>query len=111
MGKEAEIRDASHPLESLKILQRFRFLSKLQRSSVLVQLVSGKGKDSVLKNGVYSLVKGSPEAIKSLLAEGNAPPWYDDRYRDLAEHGMRVLALGWKPYPTWSAQETPSREN
>lgn len=109
--KEAEIRDAAHPLESLKILQRFRFLSKLQRSSVIVQLVSRKGNDNVLKDGVYSLVKGSPEAIKALLAEGNAPPWYDDRYRDLAEHGMRVLALGWKPYPSWSGQETLSRDN
>ena len=48
-------------------------------------------------DGQYVLVKGSPEAVGRLLSEGSKPEWYDAVYRQLAEDGMRVLALAFKP--------------
>ena len=45
------------------------------------------------------LVKGSPEAIGTLLhpeRHGGKPSWYEATYRGLAEEGLRVLALAYK---------------
>ena len=45
------------------------------------------------------LVKGSPEAIGTLLhpeRDGGKPSWYEASYRGLAEEGLRVLALAYK---------------
>lgn len=44
-----------------------------------------------------ALVKGSPEAISSLLSSDSKPAWFDATYRSMAERGMRVLALAHKP--------------
>ena len=82
MAKSCDVKTAT-------ILQRHHFSSALQRMSTVAKVT--------LKNGtteVRGLVKGSPEALKMLLAPSAIPMWYDDTYRKLAERGMRVLALG-----------------
>uniref|UniRef100_A0A7S2I2T1 Cation-transporting P-type ATPase N-terminal domain-containing protein n=1 Tax=Haptolina brevifila TaxID=156173 RepID=A0A7S2I2T1_9EUKA len=78
-------------IERLKIEQRYHFSSALQRMSTVVTVTPKEG-----PSYVSCLVKGSPEAIKVLLAEGEVPSWYDDTYRSLSERGMRVLALAHK---------------
>ena len=42
------------------------------------------------------MVKGSPEAVGSLLADGAKPVWYTQCYEGLAKRGLRVLALAYK---------------
>lgn len=70
----------------VQILFRHHFSSRLQRMSVLACIRERNGSSESL-----ALVKGSPEAIKKLLA--TVPVGYDSTYRALAEDGMRVLAL------------------
>mmetsp|Transcript_8533 Transcript_8533/g.20258 ORF Transcript_8533/g.20258 Transcript_8533/m.20258 type:complete len:758 (+) Transcript_8533:1-2274(+) len=50
-------------------------------------------------SGNFVLVKGSPEALKPLLAPNAAPRWYDRSHLDLAERGLRVLALAYRQLP------------
>ena len=70
---------------SVKILVRNHFASALQRMSVVADVkVDGTEKR-------WSLVKGSPEMIKTLLK--TVPAGYESSYRGLAEKGMRVIAL------------------
>ena len=84
--------------ESITILHRNYFNSGLQRMSVIAQCHGGTLKDnSSNKSGLYSLVKGSPEAIHKLLAKNGIPPRYEYCYRTLAKRGLRVLALAYKP--------------
>eukprot|EP00595_Chromulina_sp_UTEXLB2642_P002743 CAMPEP_0196764326 /NCGR_PEP_ID=MMETSP1095-20130614/5890_1 /TAXON_ID=96789 ORGANISM="Chromulina nebulosa, Strain UTEXLB2642" /NCGR_SAMPLE_ID=MMETSP1095 /ASSEMBLY_ACC=CAM_ASM_000446 /LENGTH=970 /DNA_ID=CAMNT_0042119611 /DNA_START=388 /DNA_END=3297 /DNA_ORIENTATION=+ len=84
--------DASQSLfKSVKVLQRYHFSSKLQRMSVLCQV----NKSNSIE--YYSLVKGSPEAIKSLLKSSEIPKWYNRSYETMARNGLRVLALAYKP--------------
>lgn len=97
---DAKKRAESSPLQAIEILHRFHFSSKLQRMSVICKLKK-KGSSSFSPNMVC-LVKGSPEAIGSLLAPGNEPSWYKDIYRQLAEEGMRVLALAFRELPEGS---------
>ena len=73
---------------SVKILVRNHFASALQRMSVIADVSS----NSTVSR--WSLVKGSPEMIKSLLK--SVPQGYDAAYRGLAEQGMRVIALAHK---------------
>merc|ERR1719162_1109942 len=47
-------------------------------------------------NGLVCLVKGSPEAVRNLLLKDAVPEWYDKTYREMAEHGLRVLALAYR---------------
>ena len=74
---------------SVKILARNHFASALQRMSVVADVKT----DSRVER--WSLVKGSPEMIKTLLR--TVPQGYDAAYRSLAEQGMRVIALAHKP--------------
>ena len=74
---------------SVKILARNHFASALQRMSVVADDEGG------LRVERWSLVKGSPEMIKTLLR--TVPQGYDAAYRSLAEQGMRVIALAHKP--------------
>jgi len=84
--------------QRVAVLQRFHFSSKLQRMSVLcscgdeADIVKSTQSPTVL----YSLVKGSPEAIKSLLRPESTPDWYDKCYEGMARRGLRVLALAYK---------------
>eukprot|EP00438_Fugacium_kawagutii_P005719 Skav230910 [mRNA] locus=scaffold2979:87219:89524:+ [translate_table: standard] len=56
-------------------------------------------------DGTYVLVKGSPEAVKKLLAKDTAPGWYDKSHTDLAERGLRVLSLAYRRLPTTTSNE------
>jgi cation-transporting ATPase 13A1 len=58
--------------------------------TVLAKVSPGKGQSSL-----WALVKGSPEAVAKLLA--HKPAAYDATYRQMAENGMRVLALAYRP--------------
>ena len=86
---ESKSRAERSPFTSIQILRRFHFASKLQRMSVVCKVVDRSG------GGVsqMALVKGSPEVIRPLLADGDEPEGYAEVYRQLAERGMRVLAL------------------
>jgi cation-transporting ATPase 13A1 len=81
------------PLSSVTIKQRHHFSSDLQRMSVVVDV---KANNNRFDSGKYCLVKGSPEALFPLLAEGSVPTWYMSSYNLLAEEGMRVLALAYR---------------
>jgi magnesium-transporting ATPase (P-type) len=76
---------------SVRILHRHHFSSQLQRMSVVCR-VNGVSAQA----GTCCLVKGSPEAILKLLRPNTAPEWYQNVYREMAEKGMRVLALAMK---------------
>mmetsp|Transcript_3189 Transcript_3189/g.9719 ORF Transcript_3189/g.9719 Transcript_3189/m.9719 type:complete len:1218 (+) Transcript_3189:107-3760(+) len=91
-------RKGSHG-KGLKILHRHRFLSKLQRMSTIAQV-----QNSNVPLHPRVLVKGSAEAIGSLLA-GEKPEYYDATAVGLARRGMRVLALAYK---NLDASLTPS---
>ena len=70
---------------------RHHFSSQLQRMSVVTSIAYKGGKTKVA-----CLVKGSPEAMKSLSKQDGIPENYNKMYRKLAEKGMRVLALAYK---------------
>jgi len=110
--KIMEKKDKEHPVEGVHILQRYRFLSKLQRSCTVVKLKAREGKKTAgsLNTGRYVLVKGSPEMVGELLAKGAAPDWYHNRYRDLAENGYRVIALAYKPISDGADDDVPNRD-
>lgn len=80
-------RSSAHPGSALRIITRHRFLSSLQRMSV-VATISQAGKGEAVP---AVLVKGSAEAIGRLLR--NVPAEYDATAKSLARKGFRVLAL------------------
>lgn len=91
------------------ILQRFRFISSLQRMSVIAN-ISG----AATRPGPRVLVKGSPEAVGKLLSGDVMPHKYNETARRLARGGMRVLALAHKelnPEMTASELTNISRES
>ncbi|CAH0490656.1 unnamed protein product [Peronospora farinosa] len=75
----------------VQIMHRNHFASKLQRMSVVAKVHLG---DKGMR--VRSLVKGSPEAVATLMRLDSIPEWYWPTYRSLARRGMRVLALAYK---------------
>lgn len=79
---------------AVEIAERHHFSSALQRMSVVANVVTSSG-----DHEVWTLVKGSPEAIVALLAPGSKPEWYDSTYQMLAERGMRILAMAYKKVP------------
>ncbi|KAI9907550.1 hypothetical protein PsorP6_003878 [Peronosclerospora sorghi] len=89
---------------SVQILHRHHFSSKLERMSVVAKVHLGsKGMC------VRSLVKGSPEAVATLLVPESIPESYWPTYQSLAHRGMRVLALAYndihgRPYEAEVAQ-------
>eukprot|EP00189_Rhodosorus_marinus_P013980 CAMPEP_0184746042 /NCGR_PEP_ID=MMETSP0315-20130426/8616_1 /TAXON_ID=101924 /ORGANISM="Rhodosorus marinus, Strain UTEX LB 2760" /LENGTH=1197 /DNA_ID=CAMNT_0027218425 /DNA_START=56 /DNA_END=3646 /DNA_ORIENTATION=- len=91
----------------LKILNRFRFSSSLQRMSTIVEVQEGG--TTFRPRG---LVKGSPEAVGKLLG-GPLPSLYDATALRLARQGLRVLALAYKdldPTKTPSELKATTRE-
>lgn len=71
----------------IKILSRHHFSSKLQRMSCVVKDVANRRH--------YSVVKGSPEMIGTLLL--TKPPGYDTSAKLLSRRGYRVISLAFKP--------------
>jgi cation-transporting ATPase 13A1 len=76
-----------------EIIHRNHFSSKLQRMSVVARVHDG------VSAKIYSLVKGSPEIIETLLG-AEKPKWYWDTYNDLTRRGMRIIALACKKINT-----------
>ena len=59
--------------------------------------VEAKGSEEAAPRGKYALVKGSPEALGALLAEGSAPPWYETAYLELS----RIVASWRSHFDSW----------
>jgi len=93
-------RAARSPVASATIQARHHFSSELQRMSVVANVRTKAANSSTLPPGRYCLVKGSPEAVGALLSakigSGAKPGWYEASYKQLAEEGMRVLALAYR---------------
>ena len=89
-------------MRSVRILGRHHFASALQRMSTVADVEGANG------GGVarHCLVKGSPEALKPLLAcvrvVRGIVPWF-------GREGMRVLALASKVVDAADAADAPSR--
>jgi cation-transporting ATPase 13A1 len=86
---------------SVQVLHRYAFQSELQRMSSIADVTSDG------KTSRRALVKGSPEAIKKLLA--TVPPRYDETFVSLANSGIRVLALATKRLSA-DANEPPRKD-
>jgi len=90
---KAEERARRSIVRNVKILNRFHFISKLQRMSVIAEVQTRNGTRRAC------LVKGSPEALASLLEQETTPAWFHATHSSMAERGMRVLALAYKWVP------------
>lgn len=99
----------------ITVVQRHHFSSALQRMSVVVKCrnnASGSttSSSSSSVSGAeqwYCLVKGSPEALHTLLLPSKIPSWYKATYEHLARRGLRVLALAYKKV---SSQDSPAQQ-
>ncbi|CAE8582444.1 unnamed protein product [Polarella glacialis] len=113
-GSKASSKAGKHPVKAVQIVQRFHFASALQRMAVVVEVSAEKGDGPVpgliSGPGRYSLVKGSPEALRPLLVKDSAPPWFDTAHTELAESGLRVLALAYRALPAKGKDEKLTRE-
>ncbi|GIL93414.1 hypothetical protein Vretifemale_20808 [Volvox reticuliferus] len=66
------------------IIKRFEFSAALQRNLVVIRAPD---------DSVAVFAKGSPEAIRSLVAPASVPPDFDRLLGELTREGLRVLAL------------------
>ena len=107
---EKRSRAEADPNSSIQILHRFHLASRLQRMRVIVDAKAKEGTEEAAPRGKYALVKGSPEAVGALFAEGSALPWYERAYLELAEHGCRVFALALRQLVTDANAFKLSRE-
>lgn len=78
---------AGIPSTEIDILCRHHFSSKLQRMSCVVRDVANRK--------FYSVVKGSPEMVGTLLK--TKPTGYDKASKFLSRRGYRVISLAYKP--------------
>lgn len=76
-----------------EILHRNHFASALQRMSVIARVNDGNG-----NSNFYSLVKGSPEKLSTLVQ--SVPAWYWPTHTALTRSGMRIIALAYKRLPS-----------
>lgn len=111
-AEQSRVKAASALFHSVHVMQRHHFTSALQRMSVVVKCSNqgnSKAGDSSSSSGHqwYCLVKGSPEALKTLIIPAGLPSWYADTYERLARAGLRVLALAYKSV---SAKERPHEQ-
>ena len=77
---DAKARAAKATIKGVRIVHRHHFASSLQRMSTVVDVAGARGG----RSGRACLVKGSPEALKPLLRDGAAPPWYERTRRAAA---------------------------
>eukprot|EP00181_Compsopogon_caeruleus_P002906 CAMPEP_0184686556 /NCGR_PEP_ID=MMETSP0312-20130426/22945_1 /TAXON_ID=31354 /ORGANISM="Compsopogon coeruleus, Strain SAG 36.94" /LENGTH=1231 /DNA_ID=CAMNT_0027141763 /DNA_START=58 /DNA_END=3753 /DNA_ORIENTATION=- len=87
----------------IRILYRNRFVSSLQRMSVVARIEMNNSEVAP-----RVLVKGSAEAIRGLLT-GEVPNGYDEIAASLSRRGLRVLALAYRELDKDSALLRPSR--
>jgi len=73
-------------ISELNVLTRHHFCSRLQRMSCVVQDCDNRN--------IFSVTKGSPEAVGKLLRQ--KPLLYDKISRNLSLRGFRVIAMGYK---------------
>lgn len=87
---------------SVTILHRYHFSSKLQRMSTIARV-----RIENQKSELWTLVKGSPEMILSLLkSDPDAKPkWYNEKQMELTQKGMRVIALAYRKITDFSEEE------
>lgn len=91
---------------SAQIVHRHHFSSKLQRMSVVARIESGPGG----RSGLCALVKGSSEQLTKLFSNDTPPPpWFEATYKSLMEEGSRVLALGYKWWPSGADPKRAAR--
>lgn len=76
-------------VSDVTILGRHHFSSKLQRMSCVVKDNYGR---------IWSVAKGSPEAIGDLCAK--TPDGYHEKSKELAKRGFRVIAMALKQLKT-----------
>ena len=89
----------------ISIVKRHHFSSRLQRMSVVAELSLDGGKK---RNA--SLVKGSPEMIRTLLTPADIPAWYDAEHRALSRSGLRVIALAYRFHEEADGKQMPMHE-
>lgn len=98
--EEAKVKATMAIYNTVHVVLRHHFSSALQRMSVVVKCFNrfpdNKHHSSSTGEHWYCLVKGSPEAIKTLLLQSELPSWYSETYERLARSGYRVLALAYK---------------
>lgn len=102
--EQAKGKASSAMYNTIQVLQRHHFSSALQRMSVVVRCTNrsqasgalGSSSSSSGSDHWYCLVKGSPEALRTLILPENLPTWYSKTYEQLARRGLRVLALAYK---------------
>ena len=103
--KEAKAKASKLKCRKVQVIQRHYFSSSLQRMSVVCK-VSFESSLKI-KDSWYCLIKGSPEAIKSLLEPTAIPSWYDECYGSLARRGLRVLALAYRSVDSKQLESLP----
>ncbi len=74
--------------DTILVLHRFRFSSKLKRMSVVIREDTNKA--------TWVLSKGAPETIKTLLDPKKIPANYDDISMKHMSLGQRVLAIAYR---------------
>ena len=80
--------------ESISILHRFAFSSKLRRMTTLA--IEKKKTSSETNATLWALTKGAPEAIQSMLDPNSIPADYEESYLRHMKLGRRVLALAYR---------------
>lgn len=83
--------------QSVTIRMTHPFRSDLKRMCAVAKADGFEG-----ANGYYSVVKGAPEVVGKLLK--SKPTGYDQTAFKLMKDGYRILALAYKPLPTYDNQ-------
>lgn len=87
---------------ALAIVRRFPFSSALQRMSVVTVAPEG--------HSVVAFLKGSPEMVASLCKAETVPAQFSTTLSNFSRDGLRVLAIGYKPFDVATDFNTIQRE-
>jgi cation-transporting P-type ATPase 13A2 len=84
------------------IIRQFEFTPQLQRMGVIARTSDGKG--------LWSFVKGSPEALKQLCLPSTIPTNFETMLASYTRRGLRVLGCGARFYNLLDPQSALSAE-
>ncbi|GLC61164.1 hypothetical protein PLESTB_001725200 [Pleodorina starrii] len=84
-------------VHAFAVIKRFEFSAALQRNLVVVRAPDAS---------VAVFAKGSPEALRTLVAPDSVPPDFDTRLGELTREGLRVLALAAGEVPSGVPEAT-----